>query len=293
MNAMDSKSLFLFTVFIAFLSFSSCLAHQASAQQFPDHVDDYVNDFAGIFTGEQASYLRSILSLTRENTTAQVVIVTVDTVAPLEPSQYATELFTKWGIGKDNEDNGLLILYAKEEGKIWVTTGYGMEGLLPDSRIGRMLDDYYVPARDAVNVTQGIVRFTEEVSAVIRQNPEWGDASGTGFPDDLPPILYLFMPILAIFMISPVGFMFMAIGLIAVVARRFGPRCEKDGARMKSVGSEGSYTVYECPVCHARKKKRRASSYAYAGGFTGGGFGGGGFGGGFGGGGTGGGGAGR
>ncbi|MFH0956268.1 MAG: TPM domain-containing protein [Candidatus Aenigmatarchaeota archaeon] len=291
---MDAKSLFLVTVFIAFLSFSQCLMHQASAQQFPDYQDDYVNDFAGIFTGEQASYLRSVLTQVRENTTAQVVIVTVDTVAPLEPSQYATELFTRWGIGKEDQDNGLLILYAKEEGKIWVTTGYGMEGLLPDSKIGRMLDDYYVPERDAGNVTLGIVRFTEEVATLINENPEWDGASGTGFPDDLPPVLYLFIPILAIFMISPLTFILVIFGLIVVVARRFGPRCEKDGARMKSVGSEGSYTVYECPVCHARKKKRRASSYAYAGGFAGGGFGGGGFGGGgFGGGGTGGGGAGR
>jgi uncharacterized protein len=301
---MAMKTRFLLP-FVLLLCLSQVFIQAACAQQFPDYQDTYVNDFAHVFGPEQVSHLRSILSLVRGNTTAEVVVVTVDTVAPLEPSQYATELFTRWGVGKEKDDNGLLILYAKEENRIWVTTGYGMEGLLPDSRIGRMLDDYYVPERDAGNVTIGIVRFTDEVSALIMENPEWTADDGLKNLEDISPIAYIlalpfFGILIAIFMFSPLAFILAIFGLVVVVARRFGPKCESDGTRMKFKGYEGQYAVFECPLCHAKKKKKRVRNYgAAAGGFAaggfrgGGGFGGGGFGGGFGGGGTGGGGAGR
>jgi uncharacterized protein len=289
---MGAKSLIILAAVAFLLCFSQAFAKHAAAQEYPGYQDTYVNDFAGIFTGEQVSHMREILALVEDNTTAEVVVVTVDTVSPLEPAQYATELFARWGVGKKGEDNGLLILYAKEEGKIWVTTGYGMEGLLPDSRIGRMLDDYYVPARDAGNVTVGIVRFTDEVAALIMENPEWG---GAGFlEENIPPWLYLIIvPLFGLFMLSPLAFILAFFGLIVVIARRFGPKCEKDGTRMKFTGYEGDYAVFECPLCHAKKKKKRVRNYgAAAGGFAaggfrggGGGFGGGGFGGGFGGGG--------
>jgi uncharacterized protein len=301
---MGAKSLLLLFVAIALLAcFSQVFIQAASAQDYPAYQDAYVNDFANVFNAEQVSYLRSVLAVVRENTTAEVVVVTVSTVAPLEPSQYATELFTSWGIGKEKNDNGLLILYAKDEGKIWVTTGYGMEGLLPDSRIGRMLDDYYVPERDAGNVSEGIVVFTQEVAKVIAANPEWTAGDGLASLEDSPLAYVLGLPffgiLIAIFMFSPLAFVMTIIGLFVVIARRFGPKCDNDGTRMKFKGYEGNYAVFECPLCHAKKKKKRVRNYGAAaggfaaGGFRGGGFGGGGFGGGFGGGGTGGGGAGR
>jgi len=260
---------------------------QAPAQEFPQRNDDYVNDFAGVFNQSDAGYLRSLLFALRENTTAEVVVVTVATVAPLEPSQYATELFTRWGIGKKEKDNGLLILYSKGENKIWVTTGYGMEGVLPDSRIGRMLDDYYVPSRDAGNPASGIVQFTKELSAVIYQNAdEIRTGGGSLFPGLALPfavgMLFYYLPV---FIVAIVFFSYVVNRLF------FTPKCPNDGSRMQFVRNEGNYAIYQCPKCHAIKKKRKKlthSGFIYAGGI-GGGFGGGGFGGG----GTGGGGAGR
>lgn len=140
------------------------------ASEFPVHYDDYVNDFAGIFNGNEISSLRSLLSEVRQNTTAEIVLVTMTNLSGYTPQEYATKLFTDWKIGKADKDNGLLILYAVNEKKIWVTTGYGLEGILPDSKIGRMLDDYYVPLRDEGKINEGIISITTELTKVVEEN---------------------------------------------------------------------------------------------------------------------------
>ncbi|MDD5416735.1 MAG: TPM domain-containing protein, partial [Candidatus Aenigmarchaeota archaeon] len=116
--------------------------------QVPNYQDKYVNDFANIFIENETIELRYLFSNIDEQTTAEMTLLTVDTIAPMEMSQYAQEVFDKWKIGKADKDNGLLILYSKEENKIWVSVGYGLEGILPDSKIGRILDETYVPLRD-------------------------------------------------------------------------------------------------------------------------------------------------
>ncbi|MEK6820501.1 MAG: TPM domain-containing protein [Nanoarchaeota archaeon] len=137
----------------------------------PQYTDRYMNDFAGIFSETEIGELRSLLTGMEQETSAEAVVVSSESCEG-SPNAYAQEIFDSWKIGKAEKDNGLLILYCKEEKKIWVQTGYGLEGILPDSKIGRMLDDYYVPARDAGNITYGIILFTEEISDVLIENKE-------------------------------------------------------------------------------------------------------------------------
>ncbi len=137
----------------------------------PQYTNKYVNDFAGIFSSTQVSELKTLLQGVETDTTAEVVVVSSGNCSG-SPTTYAQQIFDSWKIGKAENDNGLLILYCQQENKIWVQTGYGLEGILPDSKLGRMLDDFYVPARDAGNVTGGIVLFTQEVSAEIEKYKE-------------------------------------------------------------------------------------------------------------------------
>jgi uncharacterized protein len=104
-----------------------------------------------------------------QNTTAEAVVVSSESCNG-DAFSYAMQIFDSWKIGKAENDNGLLILYCKQENKIWVTTGYGLEGILPDAKLGRMLDDYYVPQRDSGNVTSGIIAFSEQAASVIQEN---------------------------------------------------------------------------------------------------------------------------
>jgi len=116
----------------------------ADDYSLPDWKDRYVNDFGGVFSAGQVGELRGLLMELESNTTAEFVVVSVGECAPFAPSQYANELFNKWGIGKEDKDNGLLTLYCKAENKIWVETGYGLEGILPDSKLGALLYEYII-----------------------------------------------------------------------------------------------------------------------------------------------------
>ncbi len=163
--------------------------------QLPQHTDKYVNDFAGIFTAAETSELRPILAQVENNTTSEVVVVTVNTTAPYVPSQYRTMLFDEWGVGKADVDNGLLILYAATEHRIEVEVGYGLEGILPDSKVGRMLDDYYVPLRDTNQTAKGIIEFTKAVAVLLNENRDEILSHKAGSNIDMS-LAFFFVPII-------------------------------------------------------------------------------------------------
>jgi uncharacterized protein len=141
----------------------------SSADTIPAYTDKYVNDFAKIFTEGEILDLRILLSELDQNTTAEVVVVT-SSECGLDYDSYAMQIVDKWKIGKADKDNGLLILYCVDMKKIVVKTGYGLEGILPDSKVGRLLDDYYFPLRDLNQTKDGIISVTEQYAQVIYDN---------------------------------------------------------------------------------------------------------------------------
>ena len=172
----------------------------------PDYTNKYVDDFAGILTIGQAASIQATLQELETNTTAEVVVVTIKDCGG-DYDGYAMSLAEKWKIGKADKDNGLLILYCQAEKKITVKTGYGLEGILSDSKVGRMLDDYYVPLRDQEKVPEGIVSFTEQVSQEISNNAAEVISGNAGKPSINPLVWIIPAVILLIFIL----FIFIAI----------------------------------------------------------------------------------
>jgi len=181
------------------------LSSAVIAINVPDYTNKYVNDFAGMLTIGQAASLQTLLQELDNNTTAEVVLVTAKDCGG-DYDGYAMSIAEKWKIGKADKDNGLLILHCQAEKKITVKTGYGLEGILPDSKIGRMLDDYYVPLRDQGKVPEGIVSFTEQVSQEISNNAAEVISGNAGQPSISPlvwiiPVIIILVFILFIFII--------------------------------------------------------------------------------------------
>lgn len=257
-----------------------------SAASLPNPREKYVNDFAGIFSANQTSELRAILVGIEINTTAEVVVVTDnECTSKGGESQYAFDLAASWKVGKAEKDNGLLILYCKEEKKIFAATGYGLEGILPDSKIGRLLDENYVNLSDSGNPQGGIINFVNALSLVIDENKEEVIAGTAGGSSSDTTSWMIFVILIAIMI------------FFRIFSRAKGVRCKKDGLKMKKVGRKGNYYLYECPKGHVSQVAIAAAGGFFVGSMLGRGFGGGGgggfSGGGFGGGGFGGGGAGR
>jgi len=255
-----------------------------NAQEFPKYQDKYVNDFANIFSQDEIQDLRNILNEIEKNTTAEIVIFTIETTNPLTPQEYRTKLFNEWNIGKKDKDNGLLILYSLKENRIEVETGYGLEGILPDSKLGRLLDENYVPYRDKKQLNQGIILFTKEIAKIINEN----QTEVSNLNDK-----WNFKMLNLIVSLLPFIFFIIFILIIISMFKKRNLKCDKDGLPMKYLGLIAGYYTYKCAKGHIHKKERE--NRIYFGGFGMGGFGGsGGFGGGgFGGGSSGGGGAGR
>ena len=88
----------------------------------------------------------------------------------LDIRQYSNGLFEKWEIGSREYDNGLLIIVAPEDREIWIEVGYGLEGALPDSKIGNIINISVLPFFGEENYSEGILLgFNEIINEVEKE----------------------------------------------------------------------------------------------------------------------------
>lgn len=135
-----------------------------------------VADGAGLLTQGEIDQLNATIQRLDAQNGVEIGVATVQSAAPLTPEEYATALFAQWGIGKKGADNGLLVLIALKERRIKVEVGYGLEGILPDGRVGRLLDDYAMPSLRQGRYGAGLVSLTTELAKIAAAEYEPGAA---------------------------------------------------------------------------------------------------------------------
>jgi len=145
-----------------------------------------VNDFAGVISTADAARMEALSREVRGKTGASVVVATFPSVGDQDLNEYANRLYSFWGIGKKGEDRGVLIVLALQERKIRIETGYGVEGILPDGRVGEILDqkvlpylkkgEYSLGLANAVTAVSGIL--AEEAGVTLTGNPEARQPAG-------------------------------------------------------------------------------------------------------------------
>ncbi|MDI6871960.1 MAG: TPM domain-containing protein, partial [Bacillota bacterium] len=141
-----------------------------------------VADGAGILGEEAVARLNAILAHLEARNGVEIGVATVATTEPLTPDMYATELFEAWGVGKRGRDNGLLVLVARRERRVKVEVGYGLEEIFPDGRVGRLLDDFAVPALKQGRYGEGLIALVEEVARIAEAEYRPGEDGGRGAP---------------------------------------------------------------------------------------------------------------
>ena len=115
-----------------------------AADGFPEP-RGYVNDFANTIESTTQNRLERFLTAVDQRLGVQVAVVTMRDLGGDDPTEYANRLFEAWGIGSADSNRGLLILDAKRERFLRVEVGYGLEGVLPDGKVGRILDQSVMP----------------------------------------------------------------------------------------------------------------------------------------------------
>ncbi len=97
---------------------------------------NYVNDFAGVLDAATEARLNDLCHQVEQKANAQIAVVTVKSLDGQDVVSYAVALYQKFGIGAKGKDRGVLILLATNDRKYWTTVGYGLEGILPDGKVG-------------------------------------------------------------------------------------------------------------------------------------------------------------
>ena len=104
-----------------------------------------VNDYTHTLTQDQQYTLEQKLVAYDDSTSNQVVVVIVPTTNDYDPADYATKLGRAWGVGNKKSNNGVVLLIAKDDHKIFIAPGYGLEGALPDITCKAIIDNEITP----------------------------------------------------------------------------------------------------------------------------------------------------
>ena len=127
-------------------------------QDFPERPNPpkLVNDFANILGDREELILENKLVAYNDSTSTQIAVVTINSLNGNDIADYSFRLAEKWGIGQKGRDNGLLILIALDDRKMFIATGYGMEGVIPDAIAKRIVENYMKPNFRNNNYYKGI-----------------------------------------------------------------------------------------------------------------------------------------
>ncbi len=137
------KTAFLFGIAaIIVLFLSSCAASKEIIFPKPE---GYINDYAGILDADTKNELESLVRSVESSTSAEIAVAVVKSAEGLTVQQYANELFAEWGVGKAEQDNGILMLVAIEDRELWIEVGYGLEGVVTDLEAGVIVDEVILP----------------------------------------------------------------------------------------------------------------------------------------------------
>lgn len=129
-----------------------------------------VNDFAGVLDAAAAQTMENLSREVLEKTGTSIVLAVLPTIGDNEPADYANRLYQSWGIGVRGTDKGVLLFLAVKERKIRIETGYGVEGILPDGKVGEILDKYVIPELRVGRYGQGLTRGFVALAGVIAKD---------------------------------------------------------------------------------------------------------------------------
>jgi uncharacterized protein len=136
------------TLSLALISFSPA-SFAIPVEDVPNPRQDnggWVTDMANILSPKAEAQLNRDISDLEAQNGSEIAVVTVPETSPeATPKEFATKLFNYWGIGKKGKDNGVLLLISKGDRRTEIETGYGAEAILPDAKLGNIIEQEITP----------------------------------------------------------------------------------------------------------------------------------------------------
>ncbi|WP_193074244.1 TPM domain-containing protein [Pseudomonas sp. FME51] len=159
-------------------------AQQASAELTLPTLTGRVVDQAELLSAPVEAQLTQMLAGHEQATTEQVVVVTVPDLQGRSIEEFGVQLGREWGIGQQGEDNGALLIVARDDRRMRIEVGYGLEGRLTDAQSSIIINQILTPAFRRGDFEGGIVAGTQAMIQVLGGDPL---RSSTGATGDRPP----------------------------------------------------------------------------------------------------------
>ncbi|MBS4217413.1 TPM domain-containing protein [Bacillus sp. FJAT-49711] len=175
---------------------------QVFADTVPNPVGDiYVQDFANILTSTQKKELIKLGTYLDKESEAQLAILTVHSLESIPVEEYAANAYDEYELGRNDENNGVLLLFALNDRKIYIEVGSALKKKLTDKNLGKILDTHALPYLEKSELAQAITntykKLFNEVAdeyginkQVKTESFEYGYNDGSGI---LSLIIFIFV----------------------------------------------------------------------------------------------------
>ena len=166
-----------------------------------------VTDLTGTLDATQRGRLEAQLAAIDRGGRAQIAVLLLPTTQPETIEQFGIRLAEAWKIGHKGADNGLIIIVAKNDRRMRIEVGYGLEGPIPDAVARRIIDERMAPSFKQGDFIGGLLAATEALNAILSGGRESLAPSGsttTGAATNLANDHYSVYWIFALFFIGPI-----------------------------------------------------------------------------------------
>jgi len=163
---LEVKGLYSFLLLIFIFNFQNSFA-QFTIPDKPSFQTS-VYDYAKVLNDQEAKQLEEKLVRYSDSTSTQIVFISIDDLKGEDIGILTPKWAHQWGIGQEKTDNGILILLSKNNRKIWIAPGYGVEDRLTAGINGEIIRNIIIPEFKAGSYYQGLDKGTDAIIQVLK-----------------------------------------------------------------------------------------------------------------------------
>lgn len=202
-------------------------SYALTVQDVPNPQKEYggwVTDMAQILSLDTEAKINQLISNLERQNGDEIAVVTVPETAPASsPKAFTTMLFKYWGIGKKGKNNGVLFLVSKSDHRVEIETGYGIERILPNTRVSNIIDSQIIPHFKQGDFDGGILAGTQALvrSLSLSSNSFTPSTTNKANLTPQPSALQSNSPAYLLMIIGVLLFFLVFIALVVIVVKLF------------------------------------------------------------------------